>query len=282
MALNQEQLEKQGIYEAKAPLASLLADLDQIGRLAEVANARKKRNAKTGGYIMLGGLIGAVVGGMVLPPLMGLGFLALIVGFCWWIYSFFSGGKLVEHPLRVGVANERLKMLLEDASAKNLFSIRLALDTKPTMLRNEAWKQRNGKQEFFEEPWFWLEGQLLDGTYLRDEVKDLTRKRHYKTPRGKSKSKTRSTYLVIVRLCYPPSVYGDARGAEKALHGHVRVPHSAALRAVRVSEKAIVMKALVAVDKEITQTMGMLSVGGYRILNLARKAVAAGQRGSSK
>jgi hypothetical protein len=282
MALNQEQLEKQGFYEAKAPLASLLADLDQIGRFAQIAAARKRRHAKSGGFLMLGGLIGSILGAIVFPPLVGLGGVAIIAGLVWWIYSFFAGGKLVEHPMRLGVANERLKMLQEDASAKNPFSLRLALATKPTLLRNEPWNQRNGKQEFYEESWFSLEGQLLDGTYLSDEVKDLTRKRHYKSSSGKHKSKTRSTYLVDVRFSYPPAIYGVARGAEKALHGQVKVPHSASLRAVRVSEKAIVMKALVLLDKEIAQTMGMLSVGGYRILNLARKAVAAGQRGTGK
>jgi hypothetical protein len=270
MPLNQQQLEKEGIYEAKAPLAALLADLDQIARFTEIAAARKKRHAKIGGFTMLGGLVLA----FILTPL---GVLAIVVGLGWWIYSFFAGGKLVKHPVRVGVATERLKMIQEDAGAKAQFSLKLALATKPVKLRDEAWSHRkNGKQEFFEEDWFALQGQLLDGTYLNDDVKELLRKRHFTNPRGKSKTKTRTQYLVNVRLSYPASVYADARPAEKALHGQIKVGTGAMLRAVRVNEKAIVLKAVVSQDREIATTMGMLSVGAYRILNLARKVAVKG------
>ncbi len=287
MALNQQQLEKTGIYEAKSPLSSLMSDLDQIGSIVQQAAVQQKRQAKNGRWMMLGGLIGAIVFGVVgLAPLAVLSILAIVGGLVWWIYSFFSGGKLVSHPMRMEVARQRLAMIQQDAGARAEFAFRLALSSDPKRLSQETWHGRkNGSQQFFEECWFTLEGRLLDGTVLSDEIKDLKRTRTFSTARGKRKTKTRMQHLVNIRLSYPPERYGDARAAGKALHGELKVPGSTVLRDVRVTEKAIVLKALVTVEKNILETVGMLSVGAYRILNLARRIAPAqppSQEGKTK
>jgi hypothetical protein len=283
MALNRQQVEQQGIYEEKSTLPSILNDLEAIGKLADEAVARKKKRARTGGYTMLGGLIAAVLGGATgLPLLLGVGLLGLLFGFGWWVSSFFSGGKLIDHRVRLDITRERIAMIQQDANAQKPFSIRLALASNPTRVSEDAWHGRkNGKQQFLEETWLKLEGPLLDGTVIADDITDLTRKRTYSNARGKRKSKSRLTHLVDVRFYYRPERYGDARAADKALQGQVKVGPGAVLKDVRVSEKAIVLKALVSLDKEITPTVGMLSLGGYRILNLARR-IATGQGGSAK
>lgn len=282
MALNRQQLEKEGVYQDKSPLSSLLGALEQIAGFAQEASALKRRRAKTGGYIILAGIIGAIVGAVAFGPLLSLSILAIIAGVAWLIYSLFSGGKILAHPLRLNIAKERMAMIQQDAGAQTPFSCRLALASNPAKVSEEAWTTRKrGKEMLFEESWFTLEGRLLDGTTITDEIKDLTRKRTFTNPRGKHKTKTRLTYLVSVRFSYPQELYGDARPAEQALHGEVKVAGSAILRGVRVTEKAIALKALVSSEREITQTAGMLSVGGYRILNLARR-MAARQRGKAK
>jgi Tfp pilus assembly protein PilN len=86
---------------------------------------------------------------------------------------------------------------------------------------------------------------------------------------------------VTLRFAYSSELYGDARRAQLALHEQVRVPPSAKLRSVRVSGKAIAMKGLVVLERDIAVTAGMLSMATYRILNLARR-VAAGQSGGTK
>ena len=271
MAINLQQLEKEGIYEAKSSVASLLSDLDQIAAMANDKAARKSRQGKTGLYIILAGLIGAALG-LFLPLLLPVSSLAIVGGLAWWLYSLFSKCKLLAHPKRLEIAKERLAMIQPDAKPQKPFSLRLALASRPIRLSHEAWSGRkNGKQEFFEEPWLSLEGPLLDGTVLTDEIKELLRRRTYSSARGKRKFKARITYLVNVRFSYPKELYGDARPAEQALKGEVKVGPAAALRSVRVTEKAIALKATVASEQEIAPTAGMLSVGGYRILNLARR-----------
>ena len=168
------------------------------------------------------------------------------------------------------------------SSFKAPYSLRLALAANPTTLSDGKWPGRkNGKQLLLEDCWFSLQGPLLDGTVVTDEIKELTRKRTFSNARGKSKTKSRITHVVDIRFSYPKQLYGDARAAEKALHGEVKVASSAALRAVRVTEKAVAMKAVVRVEDQILPTAGMLSVGAYRILNLAR-TMAAGQRGNAQ
>ena len=283
MAVNQQEIEKAGIYEAKTSLPSLLADLEQIAAISATVAARGKKKRKLGGWIILAGIIGCVIGAATgMSALVGLGFLLMIAGFIWWIVNLFSGRVLLAHAGRLDIAKQRIAMLQQDASDKAPFTCRLVLSAKPTTLSDEKWPGRkNGKQQLLEDRWLSLEGPLLDGTVVTDEIKDLTRKRTFSTPRGKTKTKVRLTHLVNVRFDYPPKVYGDARPAEKALHGEVQVALSATLRGVKVTEKAIALKATVMEEKHILPTAGMLSVGGYRILNLARK-MTAGQQGKTK
>lgn len=274
MAVNAQQLEKEGIYEGKLPIAALLADLDQIGVIVHNAEACKKKQKKLAMYLAIGGLFGSMAG-FVLLPLLVLTIPAAIGGIIWAFYLLAVTGKLLEHPKRMEFAKERLTTILPDAKPDKPFSLRLSLSSKPVQLSQGAWHGRkNGKQEFLEETWFSLEGPLLDGTELIDEIKELKRVRTFSNPRGKHKTKSRITHLVNVRFCYPTTRYGDARPAEQALRGKTKLCPGATLRSVRCTEKAIALKALVSTDQAIAQTAGMLSMGGYRILNLARRMAA--------
>jgi hypothetical protein len=276
LAVNLQQLEKEGIYEEKSSLASLLSDLDRISTLAQEAAERKRKQGRTGLYIILAGLIGFAVG-LVLPLLIPVASLAIVGGLVWWIYSLLTKGKLLEHPKRLEIAKERLAMIQPDAKPEKPFTLHLALASNPVQLSHEAWAGRkNGKQEFIEELWLSLEGPLLDGTVLTDEIKQLSRKRTYSNARGKRKTKSRVTHLVNVRFCYSKERYGDARAAEQALKGAVKIGPGATLRSVLVTEKAIALKAMVNSDQEIVPAAGMLSLGGYRILNLARRMASHG------
>jgi hypothetical protein len=170
--------------------------------------------------------------------------------------------------------------LIRDVHKSAPFSAKLVLKATPTLIKEEPWAARkSGKQQFFEEEFASLEVELLDGTVLTETVEELTRKRTYRNPRGKYKSKSRSRYFVTLRLGYPSGLYGDARTANDTLHEEVRVPSSATVRELRVTEKAIVVKAMVVLRQDVVQSSEMLSLGAYRILNLARRL--AGTPGAS-
>src|SRR5579862_6848536 len=107
MAVNQQQLEKEGIYQSNSTLPSLMSDLEVIAKIIAGAAVRKKNRLKTGGWAMLAGLIVTLIG-IAFPPLLLLGLLAIVGGFAWVIYSLMSGAKLISEGVRLRIAQERI------------------------------------------------------------------------------------------------------------------------------------------------------------------------------
>jgi hypothetical protein len=278
MALDKKQLQTAGTYQAQGPLRSILEDIDEIGNfLAEIENQRRKYR-RFGGISMLGGLILAVIASVLhLNPVGFLAFLAFATGVGLYIYSFVYGRAMHTHHSRYELLKGLFEVLQRDADPRASFSVKLALKPQPALLREEPWPDRkNGKQKFFEEDYLCIDGELLDGTTLSENLKELTRKRTFSNPRGKMKTKTRCRYIVVLKFRYPSEVYADARPAREALREPIHLPPSASLREMRVDERAITVKSMVAMEKEIVQTTAMICLGAYRILNLARRVAAAG------
>jgi hypothetical protein len=283
MAIDANQLRAQGIYQATAPLRSILDDLAQIGALLQQIKSRRKTFRFISGASALAGLVCAIAAGVMRSNVLGFcSFLGFAFALALFIYSFIYGRAMIKHQYRHTLMQALSNTLPRDAHKSAPFSARLALKATPALIREEAWPaRRSGKQRFLQEEFLSLEGELLDGTALTEKVNELTRKRTYRNPRGKYKTKLRSRYLVSLRFAYPSELYGDARTANDALHEEIRVPESAALRDMRVSEKAIVVKALVKLSEDVVQSSAMLSMGAYRILNLARRMAGSTQGGAS-
>jgi hypothetical protein len=274
MAIDAKQLQAQGVYESRAPLASLLEDFDRIGKLLQEIAAIRKKFRLFATISAVAGIAIGIAAGILASNLVGFfAPLAFAFGVAIFVYSFVYGRKLHKHQDRLIAAQDLSKILRQDADLRSPFSVRLALSSPPKLIREEAWAARkNGQQRFFAEEFLSLQGELLDGTALTETVTELTRKRTYKNPRGRYKTKIRNRYLLALKFVYPIDLYGDARPASAALHEEIRVPPSAAVRDTRVTEKAIAVKALVQRKEDIIQTSAMLSMGAYRILNLARRS----------
>ena len=227
---------------------------------------------------MGGGLVLAVAAGAMGNNALGfLAFLGFTTGVGLFIYSFVYGRAMHGHQSRCQLVKELFKVHQQDADPRSPFSVRLAMKSQPTLVKEEPWADRkNGKQKFFQEDYLSIEGELLDGTVLSENLTELTRKRSFTNPRGKSKTKTRSRYILALKFRYPNDLYKDARPAQQALHEGVRVPSSANVRELRVDEKAITVKSMVKVEGEIVQASAMSCLGAYRILNLARRLAATG------
>jgi len=278
MAIDTKQLQTAGTYQAQAPLRSILDDIDEIGKfLGEIENKRRKLR-RYGGISMLAGLLLAIAASILhIRFLPFLTFLAFATGVGLYIYSFVYRRAMHTHHSRYELLKKLLELVQRDADARSSFSVKLAMKPQPTLLKDEPWPDRkNGKQKFFEEDFLSVEGELLDGTVLSENLTELTRKRSFTNPRGKSKTKIRSRYILALKFRYPTDVYVDARPAQQALHEEIRVPTSANVRDMRVDEKAITVKSMVKSDQEIVQAAAMTCLGAYRILNLARRMAATG------
>lgn len=275
--IDAKQLQARGVYEARAPLRTLFDDINQIGRMLEEMAAFRRKIRLIAGASILAGLASLFTSGVLSNKALAfLGLLALLFGVILFVYSFFDGG-LLKCRERVAMMKDLSKSLQPDADLRSFFSVRLALKRQPQLVSEEAWLARkNGKQRLFEDEFLSLEGKLLDGTAVTETVKELTRKRSYVNQNRKSKTKVRQRYLATLRFVYPDDMYGDARPACAALHEAIRVPGSATLRDTRVTEKAIVVKAVVSRQEDVVRTSAMLSLGVYRILNLARRVAAGG------
>jgi hypothetical protein len=278
MAIDKKKLQADGIYQANAPLSSILDEVEQIVCFLQEIESERRKLRKFGGFFIAGGIVLAIGAGIAgINILSFLAFLAFTTGVGFFIYSFVYGRAMHGHQSRCQLLKDLFKVHQQDADPRSPFSVRLAMKSQQTLLKEEPWADRkNGSQKFFEEDYLSIEGELLDGTVLSENLTELTRKRTFTNPRGKSKTKTRSRYILTLKFRYPNELYKDARPAQQALHEGVRVPSSANVREMRVDEKAITVKSMVKVEGEIVQTTAMTCLGAYRILNLARRLAKTG------
>jgi hypothetical protein len=275
------QLRTRGDYQAQVPLKALIEDVVRIRRMLDEAVTLKGRIRVFAGVSFVAGVVGLIASSALSIAVLGFcGLLAFFFGVALFIYSFIGRSALQKSRDRVDVMKGLSEKLQPDADPQSPFSVRLALTGEPKLVRTEPMLTRkNGQQHLLEEDFLSLEGKLRDGTVLTETVKELTRKRTFVNSNRKSKTKIRHRYLATLKFAYPDRVYGDARPACEALHEQIRLPGAATLRGTRVTEKAIVVKAMVDKKDDLAQTAAMLSLGAYRILNLARR-VAAGTAGS--
>lgn len=204
-------------------------------------------------------------------------FPAFVVGIVLFIYSFMYSRQIVKHRNRCQVLKELSTNVLQDAGSRASFSVRLSLQNCSKLTSDEPWGARkNGKQQFFQEEWIALGGGLLDGTAFSESITELLRLRTFTNPRGKRKTKTRSRYLLNLRFDYPADLYGDPRLVHPKPMEEIRVPASATVRDVRITEQTIAVKAIVLNPEELLQTSAMLSLAVYQMLKSSRRLASRG------
>ena len=281
MGLDVHRVEREGIYEARSPVAEIFQDLERLKQAAAATAALRGRLGRFGVFGLLLGMPAIVVGSSTNRTLIALaGGVVTVTAIGLLIYAAMMGRRLTKYPSRTTLLRHLLGMFQQDAAEGAPFAIQLALRGRLEKIKEEPWAARKrGKQQFFRERFLTIEGQLLDGTTFTERIVELSRKRTYVNPRGKYKSKTRSRYVIVLRLAYPRKTYGDATAAHKKLNEKIRMPGSANFRGIRVSDKAILVKALVRQESELVEASVMLSLGAYRILNLARRSASAAKGG---
>lgn len=270
MPINADQIVKTGIYATRAPLEVIAGEMDEI----EALRLRRITQLKT--LVILA--IIACLGGAVLlgvNPWIGV---PVLLGFAGLIYA-----AIVTHrgtpntPDRIRLVKGLTSMLANDTSAKTPVSVWMSFDRKGTTLSEHPWPNRkNGKERHANCNWLRLDTSLLDGTEFAQTIVDLIRERTYTNPRGKRKTKRRAVAMVVQRYRFPAETYGDPTNFSEEIRQLVHLPQSATLRGLRVGGKALTARVKVKAASDLLPSCTMLSLGVYRIFNLARRVALQG------
>ncbi len=275
MAIDAEKLRTVGLYEAQAPLESVVADLADIEK-AEQQFAQVRKAKVRHGFLSLGiGVLGILVA-VFAEAFVLVGVLMTLAGFACavilWVSGYRYGRNLTTYRWRFEVLGRLAASLQQDSDPKAPVKVSLGLKDRARFLKEEIWPVRpRGKQRYSEDDWLSIQGRFLDGAEFSETVQELIRTRTYTNPRGKSKTKCRSRHFIGLRLACPKDSYGDLRPLEEGLKKNLRLPASATVRGVKVGEKAVFLKVRVAEAAELSQANAMLFLGLYRALNLARQ-----------
>jgi hypothetical protein len=268
MPLDVNRLRQERLYEARAPLDTLSADLASIENLAAGLRASRKRLQLAGAGMLLAGLIGLAV---FFP--VGIALFAVAV------YLFFRvkayPKAIANNARRCELGKSVTAMLAHDADARSPAAIRLAFDPQRELLaESQLARRRNGKEKLFKASWFSVETSLHDGTTFTATVDDLVRQRSFTNPRGKSKTKTRTRSLVGMRFAYPSKLYGDLTSLAEMMQKEIQLPPSASVRGLEVTGRVVKVKAVVTQSEELARATSMLALGVYRVMNLSREVEA--------
>jgi hypothetical protein len=282
MPINLEQVRKGFIYQNKAPIGAILQDVQTLATADEhYARGRRKR-------FWLGMMgVGAFILGLVLAIAEVLTPLAVLLIFCgipaaivFFIMAATYGGKLKKYRHRYELLRDMCATLARDTSPNAPVFVNLALQDTSRFLREEEYPQRRkGKQSFHEDNGLCLTGELLDGNQYSLALRELTRKRSFITPRGKHKTKFRTSYFLSLRMICPKDLYGDLRAIENGLRRNVRLPQSCVLKSLKAGRKMLFMQVRLANVAEARGAAVMMFLALYRGLNLARRLHGPSSKG---
>lgn len=278
MAIDQRKLVKEFVLTGKGTAAEVLAWLDHIPVLEAKGKLMPKR--------MRWAALGVFLLSAILAVVLESGLLVLVgivapIGML--ISSAFLGWGPVVHE-RVETLRLALNMLNQDAGKKTRFDVTLRLHAQRQQVsEGPNPRKAGGKQIFYKDSWLSLSGRLGDGTLISESCTDLTRERTKRNPRGKTKRKERHIALLRVQLDYDRARYGDASIAARRLRVAFRPPPAATgaqFKEVKTTDKSIAVKAILTgspTPASLQAVSEAILLGGYRILNLARRgAVATG------
>lgn len=275
MSVDAQQLRKVCVYEAQLPLASVLADVQEMDKTEQGFGRYRKARVWNGVACVGAGILGIVLAAAF--DLVGPGVLLTLLGFFGgiglFIYAYSYGRMLTTYRWRLELLRDLGKALEQDSDPKTPVKVALGLKDRGRLLKEEIWPARKrGKQRFSEDDWLSIEGRFLDGTMYSETIRELVRKRTYVNPRGKSKTKFRSWHFISIRLACPKEHYGDLQPLEEGLRKTLRLPESAVVRGLKVGAKAVTLRVRVDLRNELLQANLMMYLGLYRALNLARQA----------
>src|SRR5258708_14762369 len=129
MAIDTEQLGKQGSYKAKAPLPSVLSDLEQILRVIQERQAFRKKLRRYAGLCLLIGIVVGITSATINNGLLFgfVSFPAFVACLGLFIYSFVYSNQMLKHRNRCDLLKQLAASVQQDSGGATAFTVRLAL-----------------------------------------------------------------------------------------------------------------------------------------------------------
>ncbi|MBD2387323.1 hypothetical protein [Cylindrospermum sp. FACHB-282] len=274
-------------YELTAPIQNIVVDLQEIAEIDKLAEIKQKQSGKKALYYFLG-LVASVVVIFIIPifaVVIILVVLGLIIVFIRELITWFKFSKLNISNYRYEVAKQILQMLDRDIEKTADVELQLSfqpIDKKEYKTTTMPHPDKSGwKIDNHEHVWLKIQGQFLDKTRFQLTANGLS-KRQYgwkRSSSGKSKhkSKTKSRGLDIsLILNYSQRRYRSVKILENEISDAVKLPATSYMRGVKVTDKEMHLVVRVASQmaenkEEIYQTIAMMFLSLYQVLNLAKK-----------
>jgi hypothetical protein len=249
VALDPIAFQKTYVYEARAPVAEVLADLTTLGGMD--ARAERKRRALwwSAWGLLAVGVFNLFFGGLI-PGDGGLQFPVVLGGVLGSVALFIVRWSIRRSDLedrRYGLVARLLQRFEVDLDPNVPVEVRMDL-APPDEKHKLVGKGQRGrwKCEDFTDAWLSLQGRFVNGTSVHLSMVDHLQKRsRSKTnARGKTKTKTKrkGKSLLQVHLRVKPERYPGLANLEKRARAAVRLPKDVPLKRLEVSEDRLAMR----------------------------------------
>jgi len=271
MSVDAAALRRDGVYQATAPITELLTDLAAIEKIV----SQERTTCTNLRWAALACFLAGVAFVMVHAAFIVTGIVAAVVCL---IYSVTRSRALRANSDRGALLAELLTVLRQDSSPKARYFVELYFKSREKVVSEEPWTARKkSKQQYLTDQWMSMDGQLLDGASFRQTFESLLRRRTFINSNGKRKTKTRTRFLITIKLSHSSEIFGDPQTVYRSLRNAVRLPATAKLKGIEFTRDAIAAKAVVNTPADLKQADLMLLLGIYRILNLSRQLAAKGR-----
>ncbi|RKH72062.1 hypothetical protein [Corallococcus aberystwythensis] len=264
MALDPSAFQKTYVYEARAPVSEVLADLKTLEALDARVEQKRRRlwiaawslmAFSIGGWALLSAVVvqlsyaqqDALAG---LPFLVGVA--SFVAGITLFIIRSLSRSADVDNR-RYGLLSTLLQRFQVDLDVNAPVDVKLDL-APADEARKCVGKPKRGRWdcEDFTDAWLSLHGRFADGTHLHlSAVEHLQKRKRYGRSRsGKTKVKTKrkGKTLLQVGLRVKPERFPGLAGLGANAKRAARLPPGVALSKLDVAEDRLSMRALLAQD----------------------------------
>ncbi|MBW4641904.1 MAG: hypothetical protein KME23_02590 [Goleter apudmare HA4340-LM2] len=296
MPIELQQFQKSLIYETKAPISNVIADLQAIESLDKLAELQQKKYGKQALYYFLLAVaaIGLIIVSLVVIVnatflgtviiLLSLTSVGLIAACIYALIKRAKFGKLNVINYRYELAKKVLQMMARDMNATTEVEVRLSFQEvrnkeNKTETINHPYKS-GWKIDKYEHEWLKIRGQFLDKTRFALSATGISKSQYgwKRSSSGKSKYKTKSKSLgldILLHLTYPQRRYGAVKILQSDISNAVKLPKLSFMRGLNAGEKSIHMNVRVASQvednlEEVYQTITMMFLSLYQVLNLAK------------